>query len=190
MPVVDWTRTDLEFEWNDGSLALKFDFDAFAAFDLFMMERKNAKNDYTNEQFERAQKYYFRNLDTSQAKSRLIDTIIKGLPGRTSEAYTMESFKQAVEVYNDVTEREVRENLYDFIRQIAPIAEGHGVYLAIHPDDPPISLLGLPRIVSTASDVRKILGTYLYFSKNVKNDFKVNGKSSFFFILTPFTYIF
>ena len=166
MPVVDWTRTDLEFEWNDGSLALKFDFDAFAAFDLFMMERKNAKTDYTNEQFERAQKYYFRSLDTSQAKSRLIDTIIKGLPGRTSEAYTMESFKQAVEVYNDVTEREVRENLYDFIRQIAPIAEGHGVYLAIHPDDPPISLLGLPRIVSTASDVRKILGSI--FLKNVE----------------------
>ena len=78
----------------------------------------------------------------------------------------MESFKQAVEVYNDVTEKEVRENLYDFIRQIAPIAEGHGVYLAIHPDDPPISLLGLPRIVSTASDVRKILGSI--FLKNVE----------------------
>ena len=173
MPVVDWTRTDLEFEWNDGSLALKFDFDAFAAFDLFIMERKNAKNDYNNEQFERAQKY-FRSLNTSEAKSKLIDTIVKGLPGRTSEAYTMESFKKAVEIYDDVTEKQVRENLYDFIRQIAPIAEGHGVYLAIHPDDPPISLLGLPRIVSTASDVRKILG----ISQWVRKFKKVQAKKT------------
>ena len=89
---------------------------------------------------------------------------------RTSEAYTMEKFKEAVAAYDDVTEDQVRENLFNFIRQIAPIAEGHGVLLAIHPDDPPISLLGLPRIVSTASDVRKILGKRPYNSSNYQFD--------------------
>ena len=79
--------------------------------------------------------------------------------GRTSEVYTMEKFREAVEAYDDITDEEVRENLFDFVHQIMPIAEEHGVLMAIHPDDPPISLLGLPRIVSTASDVRKIMGT-------------------------------
>jgi len=158
MPVVDWTRTDLEFEYNDGSNALKFDFDAFAAFDIFLMRRTNAQNDYTPEQYERARKYC-ENLDDAN-KTKLINTIIKGLPGRTSEAYTMSTFVEAVSAYDNISVETVRKNLFDFIRQIAPIAESHGVFLAIHPDDPPIPLLGLPRIVSTALDVRKILDAY------------------------------
>lgn len=160
--VVDWTRTDLEFEWNDGSLALKFDFDAFAAFDLFLMNRKNAEKDYSKEQLERAKNIFDKMTD--ETKEKLINTIVKGLPGRTSEVYTMEKFREAVEAYDDISNEEVRENLFDFVHQIMPVAEEHGVLMAIHPDDPPISLLGLPRIVSTASDVRKIMGKYNTFS--------------------------
>ena len=148
----------MEFEWNDGSLALKFDFDAFAAFDLFLMNRKNAEKDYSKEQLERAKNIFDKMTD--ETKEKLINTIVKGLPGRTSEAYTMEKFREAVEAYDDITNEEVREKLFDFIHQIMPVAEEHGVLMAIHPDDPPISLLGLPRIVSTASDVRKIMGKY------------------------------
>lgn len=96
MPVVDWTRTDLEFEYSDGSNALKFDFDQFAAFDLFMMRRKNAENDYSEEQIARAHNIY--EEMTEVGKNKLIDTVIKGLPGRTSEAYTMTTFIDAVSV--------------------------------------------------------------------------------------------
>ena len=96
MPVVDWTRTDLEFEWTDGSQALKFDFDAFAAFDLFLLKRLNAEKDYSGEQLKRARIYYDKLGEND--KGTLVDTIVKGLPGRTSEAYTMRTFKDAVEV--------------------------------------------------------------------------------------------
>ena len=86
MPVVDWTRTDLEFEWTDGSQALKFDFDAFAAFDIFLLKRLNAEKDYSDEQMSRARNYFSNLLEKD--KETLVDTIVKGLPGRTSEAYT------------------------------------------------------------------------------------------------------
>ena len=90
------SRTDLEFEYNDGSNALKFDFDAFAAFDIFILKRENAQKDYSTEQLERAERFFAR--ANQEAKNKLVDTVIKGLPGRTSEAYTMDSFKNAVGV--------------------------------------------------------------------------------------------
>ncbi len=103
-------------------------------------------------------KEYYENMSEAD-KKKLVETIVCGLPGRTSEMYTMDKFKEAVAAYDDVPEDQVRENLYDFVKQLAPVAEAHGVLLAIHPDDPPVSLLGLPRIMSTASDVRRILST-------------------------------
>ena len=105
MPVVDWTRTDLEFEWTDGSQALKFDFDAFTAFDIFLLKRLNAAKDYSEEQVERARKYFSTLLEKD--KEKLVETIVKGLPGRTSQAYTMKSFLDAVQVRGT-------KNLYNF----------------------------------------------------------------------------
>ena len=96
MPVVDWTRTDLEFEWSNGARALKFDFDAFAVFDIYLMGRNNAEQSYSAEQLQRAQN---RNANmTADEKRKLTETILRGLPGRTSEAYSMSNFKKAIEV--------------------------------------------------------------------------------------------
>lgn len=97
MPVVDWTRTDLEFEWSNGARALKFDFDAFAVFDIYLMRRQNAEKNYSEEQLQRAK--HRNEKMTTVEKSKLSETILKGLPGRTSEAYTMSNFKKAIEVW-------------------------------------------------------------------------------------------
>ena len=110
---------------------------------------------YRKEQQKRAKDYF--DKMSSQEVKKLVETILCGLPGRTSEMYTMGEFRKAVDAYDGITEEKARENLYDFVKQIAPVAEANGIFLAIHPDDPPITLLGLPRIMSTASDVRKLL---------------------------------
>ena len=94
MPVVDWTRTDLDFDWSDGSKALRFDLDAFTAFDLFILKRQNTE--HSKEQHDRAKRYF--DKMSNDKKQKLIDTIVKGLPGRTSEAYSMDQFKAAVHV--------------------------------------------------------------------------------------------
>jgi len=157
MPVLDWSRTNLHFVLPDGSITTQFNFAAFAAFDLFILGRKNAERSYTTEQIEHAQAY-FRSL-TEEEKMELTNTILLGLPG-SLETYSLSQFRSALEEYESIKAATLREHLAYFIQQVAPVAEEEGIYLVIHPDDPPFSLLGLPRIVSNANDLRYILQAY------------------------------
>ena len=154
MPILDWTRTDLRYVMPDGSWALRFDQDAFAAFDLFILARAGAENDYHDAGIARARAYY----DTLSPAGRdlLTANIIAGLPG-SEEGYTLDSFREMLATYADIDADALRENLAYFLRAVVPVAEEAGVRLAIHPDDPPRSLLGLPRVVSTQSDTQWLL---------------------------------
>ncbi len=156
MPVLDWSRTDLNVIFRDGSITTKFESIPFAAFDLFILKRKNAEKDYSQEKYEAA-KSYFDKLDSDE-KQKLIDTVLLGLPG-SLEAYTLDEFKDALSEYDQIDDKALRNNLYLFIKEIIPVAEESGVFMAIHPDDPPFSLLGLPRVVSNMNDIEQILST-------------------------------
>ena len=154
MPVIDWTRTDLFYKMPDGSLSLRFDATEFAAFDLFILKRQGAESEYTPDRIEAARKCYAA-MDAGQ-REKLTRVVIAGLPG-AEESYTIEMMRGALDKYRGVTRDEFRGRLGEFLDAMTPIAEEAGVRLAIHPDDPPRSLLGLPRIVSTAEDARWIL---------------------------------
>lgn len=154
MPVLDWTRTDLAFSLADGTWALRFDADAFAAFDLFILCREGADTDYTAEEIARARRHADQLDDAGRAA--LVHTIVAGLPGADAH-YGMSELKDRLALYRDVDADALRENLGVFLRAVVPVAEAVGLRLAIHPDDPPRPLLGLPRIVSTANDLEWIL---------------------------------
>jgi len=154
MPVLDWTRTDLNFKVDDGSEALKFDAVAFASFDLFMLKRKDALVEYAPAAVKAAEEYFSRLTDSE--KKRLRANITAGLPG-ANEHFSESDFLAALEVYRNVDEARLRENLYSFLAEVVPVAEQSGVRLAIHPDDPPRPILGLPRVVSTEADISRLL---------------------------------
>ena len=154
MPVLDWTRTDLRYVLPDGSWALRFDQDAFAAFDLFILARTGAAGEYDDAQITAARTYYD-NLPP-EGRDQLTANIIAGLPG-SAEAYTLKSLRQMLATYADIDAAALRENLGYFLRAVVPVAAEVGLRLAIHPDDPPRSLLGLPRVVSTASDIQALM---------------------------------
>jgi mannonate dehydratase len=157
MPVLDWSRTDLNVLTKDGTITTKFEQKAFAAFDLYILERPNAENDYSPDIISEAG-IYFKNLGNAE-KERLIKTILFGLPGSLF-ALPLNDFKKAVIEYNSIGEEAVRDNLYKFISEVAPAAEECGLFLAIHPDDPPWTLLGLPRVAGNRKDIEKIIDTY------------------------------
>lgn len=154
MPLIDWTRTDLNFTLASGAKALYFDADKFAAFDLHILQRDNAEADYTPEELVRA-KTCFDDL-TDIERSKLSETILAGLPGGTTGAHNVDSFRDSLKRYQAIGDDELRANLVHFLKEVVPVAEQAGVKLAIHPDDPPRRLLGLPRVLCTAEDVRYI----------------------------------
>jgi mannonate dehydratase len=154
MPILDWTRTNLEYELPNGAKALLFEKKAVVAFDLFILQRPGALQEYSQEEIEDTKAYY-EGL-SPEAKQLIVDNILKGLPG-SEIGYTMDEFRAMLQTYDGIDAQKLAEHLRLFLDAVTPVAEEVGVFLCIHPDDPPFSLYGLPRVVSTAEDARRIL---------------------------------
>ena len=155
MPVLDWTRTNLKYPVADGSLALRYDSIAFAAFELFILKRPGAEKTYSSEQISKAEAYY-KKLSTEEIQL-LSNNIIAGLPG-AEEGYSLADFQNVLDTYKGISANNLRNNLKEFLKAIIPAAQQAGVNMAIHPDDPPYPILGLPRVVSTENDIKEIYG--------------------------------
>ena len=153
MPILDWTRTRLDMPLEDGSLALEYNASELRVFDLHILQREGAQQDYTPEEIEQAKKQ-FEDLEASDIQ-RISDNMLKGLPG-SEEGYSMEEFKTMLDTYKGIDADQLRSHLVKFLEEIIPLAEQLGIRMCIHPDDPPFSLLGLPRIMSTRSDYQYI----------------------------------
>jgi mannonate dehydratase len=154
MPVLDWTRTDLSFELADGSKALRFEKSALIVFDVYILKRKNADEDYSATELA-AGLGRFKNM-TDKEKEQLQKNILAGLPG-SEESFNLVEFQKALDLYKETDEKKLRENLVYFLGQIIPVAEESGIKMALHPDDPPYSIFGLPRIVKTAADINYLI---------------------------------
>jgi mannonate dehydratase len=154
MPVLDWSRTNLEVEFADGSITTRFDRRSLAAFDLYLLQRPGADGAY-DESERREAKEFIDSLNGRQ-KQRLVETVLLGFPG-SGEAYTLDSLRTALRSYEHIDDGQLRHNLHAFLKEIIPVAVESGVWMAIHPDDPPWPLLGLPRVVSNAADVEGLL---------------------------------
>lgn len=154
MPILDWMRTDISYQMADKSEALRFEKSAFVAFDLFLLKRPGAEKDYTKEEIEKAKKRFEKMTDAE--KETLYRNTLLGLPG-SEERFTEEQILAALKEYQDIDANKLKQHLHYFLQQIVPVAEEAGVKMAIHPDDPPFPILGLPRIVSTEQDAKELI---------------------------------
>jgi mannonate dehydratase len=154
MPVLDWTRTDLGYTLPNGSKALRFEMQALAAFDLYILKRPGAEFSYSEQIQQKAAEYY-RSL-SEEGTQKLTNTIIAGLPG-AEEGYSLLAFQEILDTYKNIDESALAEHLRLFLDAIIPVAEESGVSMAIHPDDPPFPIFGLPRVVSTAAHYERII---------------------------------
>lgn len=153
MPILDWTRTNLSYLFEDGSRALHFDRAELVAFDVFMLKRPNAQKDYTDEEIQRGLDLF--DAYSDEQKKQLQNNIIAGLPG-SEESFTLERFQQALDSYKGIDAHKLQQHLIHFLNEITPLCDELGLQLAIHPDDPPYPIFGLPRVVSTAQYVQQL----------------------------------
>lgn len=154
MPVLDWTRTDLAYPLANGATCMRFDYIDFAVFDLYILKRENAAIDFSDDIIHEAEKRFAQMSE--DRKKELLQNIVCGLPG-AAESLTIKGVRESLAVYNTISAEQLRANLIDFLSEVAPHAQKLGIRLCCHPDDPPIPLLGLPRIMSTQSDYQTIL---------------------------------
>ncbi len=154
MPVLDWLRTDVNYAMPDGSKALYFERSAFIAFDIWMLKRAGAEADYTKAEIEKARQRFA--VMSAEEKEQILSTSMLGLPG-SAEAFTPEKVLKALKEYEGIDSAKLKQHLFYFLQQVVPVAEEYGLKMAIHPDDPPYAVLGLPRIMSTEQDAADLI---------------------------------
>lgn len=155
MPVLDWTRTQLFWQLEDGSTALRFDKVEMAVFERFIMKREGVEKDYSEDVLSKAKEKFERMSD--EEKQSLEDSVLKGLPG-TVDDLTIPVFKEMIAQYKDISHQDLKDNLSYFLNEVIPVAEENGVVMAIHPDDPPMDIMGLPRIIKSEEDLDDLVG--------------------------------